>query len=185
MKPTPRRLAAAIAVLVVLAAGFGPAEAGKKRWIKRSARYDAPYPATSTGSKVSRADPTCVTGSCVVAGDGSIDIGGVVFPAMGGKGTFSEVTIQVVDDVNWWGTVNLQYCSSIDNNGSCLDEADMHYANECLAPGEKALLRNVKKKARILVYVRPFYNCSQFVNDISNGQGSATSGVVTVRYRVG
>lgn len=130
-----------------------------------------------------RANPTCdaPVSSCKWTRDRTVELGGVRFDPAGGSGAPLTMTIQVKDDYNPYGKVSISYCADTSEDSAC-GSRDTVWKNTCVKPTDKVVLRNVARKYAVIVTVQVAYSCTQFVNDLPDDQGVATSGSITLTY---
>lgn len=166
-----------VVVTVVAAAllfTLAPAQAAKVK-VRMAKRYEA----AALLYTDSEPDPAAVTP------DGTLDLGGVVFPRAAILKGVKTVWLRARDDVDPLasGMIYLVACQDVDQSGVCsAAEGDIR-AEGCVDGGKRRIrLDGVRRKLPISVFVRAVWGCDVAPDSVIDGQSNATTGVVELLY---
>jgi hypothetical protein len=121
----------------------------------------------------------------VLAPDGTLDVGGVIFPG----GTIARGVVRVWlrarDDVDPLASraIYLSACQDVNKNGVC-DRSEGDIRSEgCVNGGSRRLrLDGIKRKLPIAVFVRAVWGCDAGADSLIDSQSNATTGIVELLY---
>lgn len=150
------RLVGALAVACVVALSAMPGHAAYTKKVVKTFQYDA----SAMLAKDTYDDVTCdVAGECLVAKDGTVDIGGVTFPKIGGKSRTALVNVKIRDASET--PVYFSLCQDIDRDSSCGEGAgdDPTNPNQVeepsyrgCSPGSRLMTISTKHPTTVFIY---------------------------------
>ena len=120
--------------------------------------------------------------NCRVASDGEVNLGGMVFPPVGGNG-MTNIVLTAKDMINPYGKVKIEACEDFDESGSCTPQTsaggDRRIVYACLGPGQSAKLFKVSRALSVVVYVYATWGCPRYLDQVVGNPGGGTTGSIT------